>query len=185
MSSNRKIKKILLKQEMLLLDLDEYHERDIVYLAEFNQDFADEIAFLLSQRPDDPATQVLQDVAPPDIDIEHLKALHKKLAMATHPDLNPNSDEKFKQVQAAYEAGDGATLIKYALEFDLEFKMSDKDLQQVEQEIDKSARSLEQKRNTVRWAWCQSDKSADLRMRCRSLMGIDEEEYESWLKKKV
>jgi curved DNA-binding protein CbpA len=109
--------------------------------------------------------------------------LHRELARVTHPDLNPEADTlEFKKMQSAYEEADGAYLIQMALDRDIEVDLPDEDLEKIEQNIDKKKEALSDIRESVRWAWANSDKSEDFRAQVRFSLSIDEAAYQEWLK---
>jgi hypothetical protein len=184
MSSSRKFRKIALKSEVLSLELEEIEERDAAYLAEFNQDFAKEIAFLAQQNKPEatcPAAEV--EVEKPQVSNEFLKKLHRELARVTHPDLNPDADTlEFKKMQSAYEEADGAYLIWLALERDLVVDLPEEDLDKIEEQLDQKKDSLGDIKESIRWAWGRSDKSEEFRAQVRFSLSIDESAFQEWLK---
>ena len=182
MSKKRKIKKIALKSEVVTIEEEEFDEVDSSFSAEFSKDFRNELAFLTEFKPREKEDSEGKDL---EASNEFLKKIHRELARIMHPDLNPNSsDEEFKRMQAAYEKADGATLIEMAIAHGLEIDLDDETLEKIEDTLDERQRIIEDKKESCRWAWCSSDKNENLRSQIKRSMGIDEEAFQEWLKKK-
>ena len=98
--SKRSFKKLILKSQLLDIEEVECKELDVQYAREFVKDFEKELS--LKAKADSVAKQEEQKY---DVPAGTLKKLHRKLAMATHPDVS-REELPFREVQAAYEGGD-------------------------------------------------------------------------------
>ena len=181
MSNKRKFRKLALKSEVIAIEAEEIDEQDSEFSVEFNKDFNLEMAFL-SDREKEKVEEEKEESL--EVSNEFLKKLHRELARILHPDLNPNSsDDDFKEMQSAYEQGDGATLIAIAVKYDVDFDFDDESLQIIEEQLEEKQKSLEDKKETCRWVWGSSDKNDNLRSRIIETMGIDQDEFSEWLEK--
>lgn len=191
MSKARKFRKIVLKSEVLSIEEEEFNEADLEYLKQFNEDFKDEIAFLSrlagpDNPPPSPPAETCEDESSSQVDRAHLKPLHKELAVALHPDLNPDlGDEDFKRMQEAYENGDVATLIRYASENGVEVELDDESLEKIENQISSRRHDIKAAmKDMVRWVWGSSDKNQSLREQIWQVMNVNPQAFEEWKKNK-
>lgn len=184
MKNKRKLKKIALLSEFVSLEQEEVDEQAQQYAAEFNIDFKKELEFLeIIKR----ATPKKQEEEVHEVEVSKdkpsnvTKTLHKKLAKLTHPDLNPEREEDFKEIQRAYEERDTATLIRLAAEENIDVEVDEEELFQIENKLMEKKNSLGNKKETCQWVWCQSDKNEELKAHIRYLLGIDEGTFQNWL----
>tara|TARA_B100000131_G_scaffold268081_1_gene266677 strand:- start:5641 stop:6198 length:558 start_codon:yes stop_codon:yes gene_type:complete len=183
MSNSRLLKIIAYKSEVLSLEEQEYEERNLQYVEEFNKDFHLELSYAHETEMKDDKNNVESKLKMPN---ESLKKIHRKLALATHPDKNLDKDtsEDFKEIQEAYEQGDGPTLIGKLLDYDLDIELSEIELRDIQKQLDMRTGLLEQKKQTCAWVWHNSSKDDNpgLRLQIRQSMGIDEALFQAWLK---
>ena len=88
-----------------------------------------------------------------------VKNLYKRLAAKTHPDKLGGKHEKFQSVKEAYEKQDLAKMLQLAAEYDVNYKLDDRDeailgknLADIENEIDRI-------KSTIGWLWGKGDKN--------------------------
>ena len=197
MTESRKFYKIALKSKVATIEEEEFNETDTSYVVEFNEDFADELAYLesmftppsdpdtesLSQDPDDEPHQ--KETEARSLFKESFKKIHRELAKVTHPDLNTDSEDKdFKKMQEAYEKSDGATLIELALDNNVNIELDQENAKKIEEGLDARTHNLLEKKKSVRWAWCTSDKNIVIRLRIKQLLNINEVHFQTWLLKR-
>ena len=169
--SERAFKKLLLKSQLLALEEQECEELDLLYAKEFAKDFKEEL-LLIATKADPPKDEEVFTV-PRKV----LKKLHRKLAMATHPDVSDNSGS-FVEAQAAYEKGDAGHLLSMVADLKIEVSLDEKEMLDLAKQLrDKRAR-IDSLKQTVRWVWCNSDKSELLRSKIRKALGVSDEMWE-------
>ena len=192
MGLSRRLKKIALRSEMISIDEQEYDEIDSKYSQQFNKDFEEEQKFL-SRKPKIHILKIKdeEESSMPDakysVDVPQtiLKKIHRELIRIKHPDLNQTDEEHddFKKIQKAYEQKDVGLLIEFALKNNVDIELEDEHLDEIEKQLTEKEEELQRRKNTVRWMWCSSDKSADLKQQVRNTMGIKEEDYQEWKSK--
>ena len=192
MSLSRRLKKIVLRSEMISIDEQEYDELDVEYSQQFNRDFEQEQKFL-SRKPkihilnvkDEDESSMPEAKYSIDIPQSTLKKIHRELIRKKHPDLNQTKEDHndFKKIQKAYEQKDVGLLIEFAIKNNVDVELEEEHLNEIEKQLAEKEQELNEKKNTVKWIWCSSDKNADLRKQVRGAMGIKEEDYEEWKSK--
>tara|TARA_R100000008_G_scaffold46707_1_gene27557 strand:+ start:593 stop:1174 length:582 start_codon:yes stop_codon:yes gene_type:complete len=192
MSLSRRLKKIALRSEMISIDEQEYDDIDSKYSQQFNRDFEQEQKFL-SRKPkvhilnvkDEDESSMPEAKYSIDIPQSVLKKIHRELIRKKHPDLNQTEEDHddFKKIQKAYEQKDIGLLIEFAIKNNVDVELEEEHLNEIEKQLAEKEQELNEKKNTVRWIWCSSDKNADLRKQVRGTMGIKEEDYEEWKSK--
>ena len=192
MSISRRLKKIALRSEMISIDEQEYDDIDSKYSQQFNIDFEEEQKFL-SRKPkihilnvkDEDESSMPEAKYSIDIPQSILKKIHRELIRKKHPDLNQTEEDHgdFKKIQKAYEQKDVGLLIEFAIKNNVDVELEEEHLDEIEKQLTEKEQELNEKKNTVRWIWCSSDKNADLRKQVRGTMGIKEEDYEEWKSK--
>jgi hypothetical protein len=189
MSIFRKLKKLALKSEILSLEEEELEEKEAHFISEFNKDFAKEIAFLNYKNNIPPDPLKIYDSNFPEMPKESLKKIYHKLARKLHPDVNvgePNyDDENFKKIQSAYEKNDGLLLIEIAMKNNIEIDVDEQYFLTLEEQVRHKEGVLLQKKQSVRWVWCNSDKSEELRSKMKAALGIGENDFERWLETNI
>ena len=106
----------------------------------------------------------------------------KQLAMATHPDTaGKEMKPSFQKIQKAYENLDVPTLIGVAEDLSVTIDLTDSDMDSLKSSIELKNSELIEKRKTIRWVWCNSEKSPALRKQIWSSLGIDKRKYKQWL----
>ena len=175
--SKRTLKKILLKSQLLDIEEKECSELDIAYAREFASDFSEELR--LRTKPESPPKKVEKYEIPSNT----LKKIHRKLAMVTHPDV-AKEDLPFKEVQSAYEEGDASKLLSLASDLRVDIELSEKEMRSLVGQMAAKRARIDSVKQTVRWAWCTSGKSPELRSRIRRAMGISDEAWSTYLNKK-
>jgi hypothetical protein len=182
MTESRKFKKIALMSELLKLQEAEFNELDKKYFSEFKKDFQSELEFLYAAPSN---IEKKRDARfKPDISRESFKKIHRALAKITHPDLNPdrNSNAEFIKIQQAYEQGNVSAMIDYAVQNELDIDLTEKDFAGLKRQIKIREKILENKKSTVRWVWCRSDKSVTMRNEIRQSLGINLKRFRMWIK---
>ena len=174
---DRKLKKLLLKSQLLSIEEQDIIELDLKYMHEFNQDFHEELMHF-EKNEKDLIEEPLRDLVP----VPTLKKMHRKLARATHPDIN-EKDLPFNEVQEAYEKGDSGKLLSIAADLKVDISLNEKEMIALAKQLKEKKEKLEKKKNTVRWVWCTSDKSDALKAKIRDAMGITPEVW-AQIKKK-
>ena len=110
------------------------------------------------------------------------KKLRNQLAKIFHPDtLDEKSAKEFKEIQTAFEEGNFTKLIDKAIENDIDIKMSDSDSMLLKSIIDKQREFISSKSQTAEWLWYYSDRKYLNRVHMWSAMGINKENFESWV----
>ena len=189
MSLSRRLKKIALRSEMISIDEQEYDDIDSKYSQQFNIDFEEEQKFL-SRKPkihilnvkDEDESSMPEAKYSIDIPQSTLKKIHRELIRKKHPDLNQTKEDHndFKKIQKAYEQKDVGLLIEFAIKNNVDVELEEEHLDEIEKQLAEKEQELNEKKNTVKWLWCSSDKNADLRKQVRGTMGIKEDVYEEW-----
>ena len=175
--SERALKKILLESQLLTLEEEECSELDVVYAREFAKDFKEELSLRVEQEKPPKENKKYE------IPASTLKKLHRKLAMATHPDL-AKGDLPFREVQSAYEEGDASKLLSLANDLRIRIPLTGDEISSLEDQVRVKRARINSIKQTVRWAWCTSDKSEKFRKNIRRALGISDEMWSSYLDKK-
>ena len=193
MESTRKLRIISLRSEALTLEEAEYEEKNPICVSEFNRDFHYELEYAHEQKAqkeqDEPESS--DEVIFPMISLPSpvLKKMHKKLALATHPDHNPGRPdiaEEFKEIQQAFEEKNGPKLMNEIIRRQISVNITEAEALDLEKQLDQIAENLRQKKMTCAWVWYNSNKKEEgLRKRIRMSMGIKEDDFQAWLKKKL
>lgn len=167
------LKKLLLKSQLITLEEQECNELDDAYALEFAKDFKEELSLLnLSKK------QKKEKAVGFKVPKKVLKKLHRKLALATHPDVS-NSDASFVEVQEAYEKGDGSKLLSIASDMKIDIDLEEKEILALLKQLKEKRERINSLKSTIRWVWCTSDKPDDLRKKIRRLLGISDETWEA------
>ena len=196
--AKRTFKKLLLKAQLLDIEEQEYAELDIKYASEYSSDFREEHSLLTSQQA---KKNPIEKKAKFNVPVRVLKKLHRKLAMATHPDISAGDtkkaidpepgqsedltkDQSFIEVQSAYESGDAGKLLTIACDMDIEVDLTEKEMLGLRRHLKEKKRKLENLKLSVRWVWCTSDKSEGLKSQIRKAIGISDEVWNTYLQGK-
>ena len=175
-SRSRVFKIITHLSEALILEEEEFEDLDNAYTQEFAQDFVLELKFLQSKN----SSKEEHKPKKTHTDKKILKKIHKKLAKATHPDVSDGKDDEFKRIQAAYEAGDGPTLLSASIQHNVEIELTDAEIKTMMADIHSRRQELEERKTALRWVWCQSDKSIMLRDKVLFFLNINEVDLKKW-----
>ena len=175
--SDRAFKKLLLKSQLLDLEEAECLELDVKFAKEFSRDFEKELGMRAES-----ATKAKNEVKKYPIPKDTLKKLHRKLAMVTHPDV-ASEDLPFREVQAAYEKGDGGKLLSLASDLGVEISLTEAEMLGLAKQLRVKRERIDAVKKTVRWVWCTSEKSDKLRAEIRRLLGITDEVWSAYLGK--
>ena len=176
--SKRSFKKLILKSQLLDIEEVECKELDVQYAREFVKDFEKELS--LKAKADSVAKQEEQKY---DVPAGTLKKLHRKLAMATHPDVS-REELPFREVQAAYEGGDAGKLLSLACDLGVSVNLSEEEMLALAKQLRTKKKRIEAIKSTVRWAWCRSNKSDNLRADIRRLLGVTDEAWSTYLERR-
>ncbi len=162
---NRKLKKLLLKSQLLSIEEQEIKELDLKYIREFNHDFQEELKHFKNEK------DVAEDPERNLVPTSTLKKIHRKLARATHPDIN-KKNLPFNEVQEAYENQNSAKLLSIAADLNVDISLNEKEIAAFAKQLKEKKEKIKKTKNTVRWVWCTSNKSDALKIKIRDLMGI-------------
>ena len=86
------------------------------------------------------------------VDSVKMKKLFKKLAAIIHPDRG-GSDEEFHKLNQAYDDGDLITLLNYAKKYDIEYEMDKSDSEIFEKNLNKIESEISRMKSTLAWLW--------------------------------
>ena len=189
---NKKIKMEMRMSNQLLKESEELFE---LYERLFKDDFSKEINFMARK-----ATEITEEekmVNPIDVINEEqeeeperdpdLYKIYKKIAMKTHPDRvrDESMVDFFDQATQAMKENDWMTILTIALALEIKTPEFTEELRQKLQanilEINTKVKSLH---NTAAWVWANTaeQNKEKIRISIRAMMGIDEEEFQAFLK---
>lgn len=178
---NRKLKKLNLKHEYLLLEEEdvrlELHSYVSDFERRFNKYYNNPKSKSSSETQDyiwvNQETGETSNTPPLDEDINSeskkskdkrleskskkvdsvkMKKLFKKLAAIIHPDRG-GSDEEFHKLNEAYDDGDLITLLNYAKKYDIEYEMDKSDSEIFEKNLNKIESEISRMKSTLAWLW--------------------------------
>lgn len=188
---NKKIKMEMRMSNQLLKESEELFE---LYERLFKDDFSKEINFMARK-----ATEITEEekmVNPIDVINEEqeeeperdpdLYKIYKKIAMKTHPDRVKDESlvDFFDQATQAMKENDWMTILTIALALEIKTPEFTEELRQKLQanilEINTKVKSLH---NTAAWVWANTveQNKEKIRKSIRAMMGIDEEEFQTFL----
>lgn len=178
---NRKLKKLNLKHEYLLLEEEDVRLELHSYVSDFERRFDK-----YYNNPKSKSSSETQDyiwvnqetgetsTTPPSdedtnseskkskdkrleskskkVDSVKMKKLFKKLAAIIHPDRG-GSDEEFHKLNQAYDDGDLITLLNYAKKYDIEYEMDKSDSEIFEKNLNKIESEISRMKGTLAWLW--------------------------------
>ena len=178
---NRKLKKLNLKHEYLLLEEEDVRLELHSYVSDFERRFDK-----YYNNPKSKSSSETQDyiwvnqetgetsTTPPSdedinseskkskdkrleskskkVDSVKMKKLFKKLAAIIHPDRG-GSDEEFHKLNEAYDDGDLITLLNYAKKYDIEYEMDKSDSEIFEKNLNKIESEISRMKSTLAWLW--------------------------------
>ena len=189
---NRKLKKLNLKQEYLLLEEEDVRLELEQYVEDFESRFDKYYNSPKMGKSDDSEKYVwvneetgeVIDELPPDepptedskkskkdrlkskskkVDSVKMKKLFKKLATILHPDRG-GSDEDFYKINEAYDEGDLVTLLKYAKEYGIEYEFDTSDSEIFEENLSKIELEINRMKGTLAWVWGTGDPKTRMRV---------------------
>lgn len=189
---NRKLKKLNLKQEYLLLEEEDVRLELEQYVEDFESRFDKYYNSPKMGQSDDSEKYVwvneetgeVIDELPPDepptedskkskkdrlkskskkVDSVKMKKLFKKLATILHPDRG-GSDEDFYKINEAYDEGDLVTLLKYAKEYGIEYEFDTSDSEIFEENLSKIELEINRMKGTLAWVWGTGDPKTRMRV---------------------
>ena len=188
---NKKIKMEMRMSNQLLKESEELFE---LYERLFKDDFSKEINFMARK-----VTEITEEekmVNPIDVINEEeeeeperdpdLYKIYKKIAMKTHPDRVKDESmvDFFDQATQAMKENDWMTILTIALALEIKTPEFTEELRQKLQanilEINTKVKSLH---NTAAWVWANTaeQNKEKIRISIRAMMGIDEEEFQTFL----
>jgi len=189
---NKKIKMEMRMSNQLLKESEELFE---LYENLFKDDFSKEINFMARKTTE--ITEEEKMVNPIDVINEEqeeeperdpdLHKIYKKIAMKTHPDRVKDESlvDFFDQATQAMKENDWMTILTIALALEIKTPEFTEELRQKLQanilEINTKVKSLH---NTAAWVWANTaeQNKEKIRISIRAMMGIDEEEFQAFLK---
>ena len=188
---NKKIKMEMRMSNQLLKESEELFE---LYERLFKDDFSKEINFMARKAAE--ITEEEKMVNPIDVINEEeeeeperdpdLYKIYKKIAMKTHPDRVKDESmvDFFDQATQAMKENDWMTILTIALALEIKTPEFTEELRQKLQanilEINTKVKSLH---NTAAWVWANTaeQNKEKIRKSIRAMMGIDEEEFQTFL----
>ena len=182
MTSSRTFKIISHLSEALILEEEEFAHFDDLYVKEFSSDFHLEIEYLKFIKGDQKEENVKLEKLKTEKSL--IKRIHKKLVMITHPDVVPDQIDEFLKIQTAYEEGDGPSLLTAAIKHNIDIELSSKEMDKMMKNIQSRRQNIENKKSTVRWLWCQSNKTDVVREKIYGYMQINTEMFNTWKTRK-
>jgi len=69
-----------------------------------------------------------------------------------------------------------------AMRHDVDLEIEESDIQPIMRDINNKRKTIENKKNTFRWAWGESDRSEKSKKLIRAGLLIEEEKFQQWLK---
>tara|TARA_B100001123_G_scaffold448460_1_gene609714 strand:+ start:2302 stop:2937 length:636 start_codon:yes stop_codon:yes gene_type:complete len=176
---------LLVLADVARLEFEQFSERDKLYRREFNREFADELAYLVSQDAlpkEEKGAKIDGEDEREAVSKKTLKKMHRKLARLTHPDLTDAEDDtEFKKIQEAYEAGDVATIVAACKQHNVNVDLTALESRSLRKQIESRRQHVAAGMATAHWIWCESDKTDSIRRHMWTYMNIDPAEYEKWL----
>ena len=194
----KRIKKLQLKFELCLLELEDAEDLDRSYAEDFAKDFRSELTFLqrkkkekakLDEKNDRKKNQKakvdapVQTIKPPIQENEGLKRLHKQLAFELHPDRGKRQNhDDFIELQSAWDNQDYDRMfgISMKMQMDLSETLDEESVMLLEKKLMDREKSLQRIKRNARWIWSESNKNEKLKLFIRKSMGINEKEFQSW-----
>ena len=184
----KKFKRLQLLCKAFQIEEEMFKDLDEEYGALFSKDFRKEHEYLIvksglgNTSPDEGS---MDPKPPPEKtskvnDEGALKKLHRALARVTHPDVN-GSEEEFKRIQEAYENSDVVSLLLEVTKRDLDVDLTVPELAELEKNLEIQKFNLSEKKNTLRWAWAESNKNQEIRNLIRKNLGINPDKFEKWI----
>ena len=132
---NRNLKKLLLQSQLLSIEEQDCVELDEKYAAEFSIDFQQELALSKIKKSE-------EDKQPKSfVSSRTLKKMHRKLARATHPDVNA-AGLPFSDVQDAYEKGDSGKMLSIAADLDVDISLTEKEMASLTKQLEAKKKKL-------------------------------------------
>ena len=187
----KKLSRLCYLSKAIALEFEEVEEIDELYEKQFILDFKEEQQYVIDmthQNPEEVKTaQRVIEEKQGENGQKHkpnfLKKMHRALAKQTHPDHSGN-EESFKKMQEAYDAINTIQILQMILEMRVEVDLTLKELSDLEASINKQKNAHGDIKNTLRWAWAQSNKSQHDRTTVQKHMGIDPKKFLAWKEKK-
>ena len=183
---SKRFRMISLLAEALEIEIEECQKKDQEYEEQFRKDFADVNSFLVgklieqksNEKPanNEPWTERLKE-AKPNI----VKKLYRALARKTHPDISDHDENEFSDIQKAYSENDLTTLLSAANRYNVNADLTYEEAELLKDRIEEQRQKSKEVKKTVRWMWAQSDKSTSMREKVIISMGVDPQEFSTWL----
>jgi len=152
------IKELYIKIKRLLNELEKILELDKIYMRQFYEDNPDIINNdnFNKNNLDDCNDLYDEDYNIPikknNIDKKCVK-LYRKLAKILHPDKNPNYIDDFIKMKKAYLNNDFNTLFIYAYDFNIKLKLTEEEINYIENTILEKENLIKEITNKVHWLW--------------------------------
>ena len=86
-----------------------------------------------------------------------VKNLYKRLAAKTHPDKLGGKHKQFQRVKEAYEKQDLAEMLELAAEFDVNYKLDDRDESLLKKNLIEIEEEIKRVKGTIGWLWGKGD----------------------------
>jgi len=176
----------------LSLEIEEAEELDVKYKNKFTKDFHNEMQFRSNKVKEEEDRLGGHEIGGEE---EHqknpveghplLKQIFREVVKKTHPDRHGDTHLKnFKNANEAHENHDWTALLLIAVDLDIEIPVFGDDVASlITNEIEKKKSLIQKRKETLAWGWANSvNPSEETRKRVRQIMGIDEGDFQEFLK---
>ena len=188
-------KKLLHKINYYFLENEETEKLISEFMNDFNKDFSQELAFQSSKLTEkENIGEEEKEDSQGSVKQKDLHSLYKKIARRTHPDLHGDEFlEEFKMANEAYNSGNWIDLIILGGQLDIDPpEFNDQVLDLININIDKIENHVNGRKTSLAWQWSlaneqwleNENEKTKIKKRFRKAMGINENEFEEFLKNK-
>ena len=186
---SRRDKKAIFQLSYLSLELEETEEFLEEYIKEFNEDFKDELNFIAKKQPKEESEQeIIKDT---DLDKSNthpvLHKIYRNIVKCTHPDIHGEKYmDLFQKAGKALEEECWVDMITVASELRIELPEFDSEIiHLIEENAESIKNKINNKKNSFAWNWStKKDKQKTLKKSIYKQFGINEKEFEEYLKNK-
>ena len=187
--SKVKAKKLIHKLTYLKYESEEVNSDLKEFMKAFNEAFSEELEFKNSKKTNDD-TELTSETEKPKSNLKKgaFHSLFKLIAKKTHPDHHGDTyADLFKEANSAFEERRWEELLDIAMELNIHniiFTEEEEELVNIRAKaITEDLENI--KTNSLVWLWgTATDDKEKLRVAIREAMGIDEEEFQEFVKNK-
>ena len=193
---NKKIKMEMKLSNHLLKESEELFD---IYEQLFKKDFSKEISFMSRKNAENverdkmknPLDLIEEEVEEINGELDgrdpELYKIYKKIVMKTHPDKVKDESmiDLFRSATEAMKENDWMGILSIAVVLDIQMPELTKELRQkIQENILDNNNKVKNLQNTAAWVWATTleENKDKIRKSIRAMMGIDEEEFENFLK---